>query len=666
VSSEALPVPNWVQRGKLRWVWALWEPERFYRRAAYGGATSPGNALWMPQWYERMRSEETVKWLADIGVNLVSTCWFKGFGLQAEAQEMERSARFTDLCHRHGIRVLGYHQSTTLCWEALLDEAPNAEDWVQRQADGSLMCYGGGSAYWRWMACIRNEEHRAYLERVVRKCLEEGKMDGIEWDGNVYKCHCERCQQAFREYLFANHPDPEDLFGLPHLRHARIPPTENRNDPFFQALLRFREHTMREWLGHFNRLVKSINPEAAHVTYFISEWPDRPLDDIDILIDENHNVPYVQDDVLTCKLRGYKIGDARDRVVLVTAWMRAPSQQAPAGPPTPESTAAEVAAFQAPVGGLRRPETALEVKRDLAESVCHGGHVLTATYSLRGVGGDRVWLDQPFVHESLKQYFSFFAKYEQFYGESRSLANVALYRSHSSLSNDFFTAFPSIWGIEQVCLQYQIPFDTVFTCQLDRLADYAAVILADQRAMSDAEIETISAFVEAGGGLVLTGQSAMYDEHLRLRGNHLLIHLADRDNVVYLPDAPEKLDRPARDHPPAYNSFRLPERSDDIAAAIATAAGTLPIAIGRREPFLGVDVRELSDGTKTAHFLNYDNERSIEDLPVTLSGPLGEVASVTLYDPDSECNPIEIGVEPTGSTARLIIPRIETYALVCR
>ena len=292
--------------------------------------------------------------------------------------------------------------------------------------------------------------------------------------------------------------------------------------------------------------------------------------------------------------------------------------------------------------------------------------MLTATYSLRGVGGDRVWLDQPFVHESLKQYFSFFAKYEQFYGESRSLANVALYRSHSSLSNDFFTAFPSIWGIEQVCLQYQIPFDTVFTCQLDRLADYAAVILADQRAMSDAEIETISAFVEAGGGLVLTGQSAMYDEHLRLRGNHLLIHLADRDNVVYLPDAPEKLDRPARDHPPAYNSFRLPERSDDIAAAIATAAGTLPIAIGRREPFLGVDVRELSDGTKTAHFLNYDNERSIEDLPVTLSGPLGEVASVTLYDPDSECNPIEIGVEPTGSTARLIIPRIETYALVCR
>ena len=69
MTNQNLPIPTWIRRGKLRWVWALWEPERFYRRAAYGGATSPGNALWMPQWYARMRSEETVAKLADLGVN---------------------------------------------------------------------------------------------------------------------------------------------------------------------------------------------------------------------------------------------------------------------------------------------------------------------------------------------------------------------------------------------------------------------------------------------------------------------------------------------------------------------------------------------------------------------------------------------------------------------
>ena len=151
---------------------------------------------------------------------------------------------------------------------------------------------------------------------MVKSCLEDAKMDGIEWDGTVYKCHCERCQQAFRDYVVANYPDPEELFGLPHLRNVRIPPNENRNDPLYQALLRFRKETMREWLHDFNRWTKSINPDAAHVTYFIEEWPERPLDDIDILIDENHNVPYVEDGVLTisAKQPAPENGDAGRRV----------------------------------------------------------------------------------------------------------------------------------------------------------------------------------------------------------------------------------------------------------------------------------------------------------------------------------------------------------------
>ena len=324
-------VPDWVRRGKLRWVWALWEPLMFYRRSAHMAPYSPGNAHWAEDWYLRMHSEEMVAKLADLGVNCVSTHWFKGFGVVAEAEEMERATRFTGLCHGHGIRVLGYHQWATICYETFLDEVPHAEDWVQRDAEGKLVLYGGGT-YWRWMGCQQHEDYVAYLRDVVTRCLTDAKMDGIEWDGTLYKCHCTRCQHAFREYLQAKYAgdDVAALFGIPHFRNVRIPTTEDRRDPLFQELLQFRSGFMQRRLREYNDLIKSINPQAAQVTYDMHAAPAGPVQDIDILVDENHDFSFVRDGVLTAKFRGLKHGYRLGRVVLSTAWLRAPSRrQAP-------------------------------------------------------------------------------------------------------------------------------------------------------------------------------------------------------------------------------------------------------------------------------------------------------------------------------------------------
>ncbi|MBM4086498.1 MAG: hypothetical protein FJ272_17080, partial [Planctomycetes bacterium] len=282
------PVPSWIGRGKLRWVWGLWEPRALYRRTASANATSPGNSLWMEQWYLRMQSEEIVGRLAEMGVNCISTHFYKGFGLKAEAEEMELAAQFTELCHKHGIRVLGYHQWATLCYESFMDEVPHVADWIQRNADGTFLTYG--SAYWRWQGCQQHREFVEYLRQVVRKCLTEAKMDGIEWDGTVYKCHCDLCQQRFREYVTAKHPDPRDLFGLPHLRHVRMPNMEYGRDPLYQELMDFREEYLLQNLREWNHFIKSLNPEAAHVTYYGEASPAALPDCIDLIVDENHNI----------------------------------------------------------------------------------------------------------------------------------------------------------------------------------------------------------------------------------------------------------------------------------------------------------------------------------------------------------------------------------------
>ena len=81
--------PDWIAPGKLRWVWALWEPMALYRRGGMGMGVGDGRVTghWVRRWYDRMHGDEILDKLADAGVNLVTTHFYRGFGLAAEAGE---------------------------------------------------------------------------------------------------------------------------------------------------------------------------------------------------------------------------------------------------------------------------------------------------------------------------------------------------------------------------------------------------------------------------------------------------------------------------------------------------------------------------------------------------------------------------------------------------
>ena len=653
------PVPGWIQRGKLRWVWGLWEPLMFYRRSAHMAPYSPGNSHWAEAWYLRMHSEEMVAKLAELGINCVSTHYYKGFGLRAEAEEMERAACFTELCHRYGIRVLGYHQWATICYETFLDEVPQAEDWVQRDAAGKLVLYGT-STYWRWLGCPQHDEYVDYLRTVVRTCLTEAKMDGIEWDGTVYKCHCDTCQRGFRGYLERKYAgdDVAALFGIPHFRHVRIPATESGRDPLYQELIEFRREFMKRRLREYNALIKGINPDEAQVTYDMYAAPAEPVDCIDIMVDENHDFAFVQDGQLTTKSRGLKHGFALDRVVLSTAWLRAPSTRS--GVPVDSfASEAEVAAFAAPVGGLRRPETAAEVTRDLAETAMYGGHMVTPTWATRPIGGDRAAFEQPELHGALRHYLGFFSRHEALYDSRRSLATVAVLRARSAVTYDFFNCYPCVMGVEQVCIQHQIPYDMLFSHQLGDLHRYEAVVLAEQTCLSDREVRCLTQFVAGGGGLVITGRSGLFDERFRHRGRHPFEPLFGNPRVAFFPDNPERLSRPQRDHPPAYHDMRLAERSAEIAAAIVRAAGgNLPYRV-EATPFVGTDAYVTGSGARVIHLLNYENDRPVGDVRVRLSRALA-VPVVTVLSPDAEPEERQVAVDDGA----VDVGRLHTYAAV--
>jgi hypothetical protein len=104
--NKILPTPQWALPGNARWAWWCWEPIDHYRRS--GLQYAPNGSEWLEDWYQMIHDKNTVKMMADLGVNIAVTHYFKGMGIDFEKPEMERTAKLAEICHKYGIRVIGY------------------------------------------------------------------------------------------------------------------------------------------------------------------------------------------------------------------------------------------------------------------------------------------------------------------------------------------------------------------------------------------------------------------------------------------------------------------------------------------------------------------------------------------------------------------------------
>lgn len=114
-------------------------------------------------------------------------------------------------------------------------------EWMQRSADGSILTYYELKLprylpNYRWAACIHQPGWRQHLGNVVRLSAEVG-YDGVYMDNNrSTRCHGDRCQAAFREYL-ARRLTPKELrrdLGVDRLEEVRLDP---HADPYLREAL---------------------------------------------------------------------------------------------------------------------------------------------------------------------------------------------------------------------------------------------------------------------------------------------------------------------------------------------------------------------------------------------------------------------------------------------
>ena len=631
VEGVSLVPPDWIASGKLRWVWALWEPLALYRRGGHGAGIGDGRVTghWVGRWYERMHSDEILDKLADAGVNLVTTHFYKGFGLKAEADEMALAADFTQRAHARNIRVLGYHQFSTVIYETMLDEIPHLRDWIQRAPDGSLQTYS--SATWRWKACPIHDGFIDYLKRVVDRCLVDADMDGVEYDGPSYDCACPHCTAAFREFLAKHHPRPRERFGLPHFRHVEIPSVWSAKDPIWQEWIRFRIDLMGRRLREMRAYVHAKKPGAALVTYedCPALWrkdrtrllPDSG-DYLDLAIAESHDMPQVLDGHLVTKVRHLKEGGSLGVVALSTDWLRTPK------------------------GGITLPKETTPVELDMAECLACGGQVCTATWALRA--GDKrdgsAFFEQPEFHAAMKRYMGFARDQEHLYLGSRPCANVWIYHSQWSLAFDHATAYSSVLGFEQAllgCIAYRVAKQD----HLAQLGPRDVLIVASQTCLSDDECKALRAAVERGCGLILTGRSGECDENFRQRREMPLAELHEHPHVRYFEKCPG---RGAKRQPNGSLTPAMPSRPTVILQAVSQlAAEGLAAQLeggATEQPLSFVDVYQ-HPGHCLAHVVYYG------DVPLTglrlRIAPWLAAGQPVLYSPYLNA-PVKPAISPEG------------------
>lgn len=452
--------------------------------------------------YRRKFSEATARELAERGFNFVEVAFFKGFGLKAEREEMQRTKRFFKYCRQFGIHTGVYTQWSSLFIETFFREVPEARDWVQIGVEGRPIEYGermpgkpiewAGNHYFRWRGCPGNPDFLNYLKRAVDVAVKDMKADVVYFDNlclfefHDTLCYCPACRRGFREYLRRKYPVPRTLFmrlGIRHIEDDFAPPPFRPwsdfttafvpiKDPLIQEFVEFRCEQLAAAWAEIGRHLRQVAPRVALMANpsFPRKYNERLTSAIDFwLLKDTPAMHYMENNVLSVgvrdgtlvsNIRGYKAGRALGLTFVPCG-----------GEDSPGLVYCEGLAFNDGSGTLR------------------SGH---------------------------EPYQAFFKQYrEEFYRQVEPLSEIAVLRHDRSLTWRWHEAYAVKELAEQTLICSGLPWMTLWGQQLldGTLAAYRVLVVPGCACLSRKETEKILEFVRAGGGVVILENAGSFDEY---------------------------------------------------------------------------------------------------------------------------------------------------------
>src|SRR6185437_3435835 len=113
---------QWMNKGLVD-AGGLHEPYIFYVRRG-------GYRLDIKQVCEYQQSEELIRELHRQGIEVFHTHIYKGFGMEAEREEMEQTRKAIEFAHSLGMKADTYIQWNSMMYETFFAEEPAAVDWI--------------------------------------------------------------------------------------------------------------------------------------------------------------------------------------------------------------------------------------------------------------------------------------------------------------------------------------------------------------------------------------------------------------------------------------------------------------------------------------------------------------------------------------------------------
>jgi hypothetical protein len=608
--------------------------------------------------YNRMYDPENIRRMAAAGVRWGRLLFYKGFGLAYERPNMDRDVRAAALMHELGMKVSVYFAGTMFT-ETLYHEVPEAKNWEQRDQNNQWVPYGIQT--FRHYACPNEPAYRTYLKRILKIAIEEVKADEIAFDNVMLQpepksCRCPRCIRAFRDFLRKQYPTEAAVrrrFGLPNVDWIEVNEWESAaqadgltvlNDPVLQEWVRFRCESLANYANDLRDYVKSLNPDVVAyfnikgVYSFNRYWANAVYH------------PLYRLDMLSFDTGGY---DAR----------------------IDSNTGALVSQIRSYKAARNIKAGCDEPMADETRAAVHMAFDYQPT--VKSYPG-APWASG--ANGVFTGYQEFFRHYNQrYYTGTEEVHDVAVIRNWPSMAYSINATYAPATLMEQVLIQHHVPFDLLFDEQVKDLGRYAAVILAGQECVSNAQVQQLLDYVRKGGTLILTGNAGQYNEwRERRRTNPLLPARAEgKGRIVYIPQIIRGDARPARtadadlDPEPGATLRRgermsppqwvLPKNHQEIADLLPkdlSLSSAVPLTT-----VTNILTRATSKET-IVHFINFDTRAKVPEsaASVQLKFP-GKVTSVQCFTPDAD-DPVTLAFQESSGRVSFTVPPIRRYSMI--
>jgi hypothetical protein len=364
---------------------------------------------------------------------------------------------------------------------AVHDEQKNAHpEWIAVTAEGEFRKHWSTDK--AWVTCAFGPMNFEFMVKVNNEIVSKYGVDAFfanRWAGHGL-CYCENCKKLFME-----------RYGL------ELPKAMTLSDPSYKAYVDFTQERLFELFRLWDGEIRKVSP----YTRFIPNSGGGALCGLDMRwLGDNSDILFA---------------DRQSRPKNIPLWANGQNGK-------------EFRAVMGnkPVGGIfcmgiddsHRWKDSVQGSEEMglfvSDGVAQGLRIWFTKF--HGKIYDRRWM------EKVKALYNRYADWEPYLRNIGNLARVGLVYSQATgkyygAENADAKVGNPINGVYHALTESRIPFEMVHESFLEQkyLSAFKTLILPNIACLSEAQCEGIKTFVKAGGGLIATFETSLYDE----RGN---------------------------------------------------------------------------------------------------------------------------------------------------